>query len=75
MGAVVLRLGVLKLFYLCSVLLCISKTASDSSQLDVFPESFFPLDSPCLGGTVAAAGGILGVVELPDNWEHAVEED
>lgn len=75
MGAVVLRLGMLNYFISVLCFFAFQKQHLTLCQLDVFPESFSPLDSPCLGGTVTGAGGILGVVELPDNWEHGVEED
>lgn len=67
MGAVFLKLSVLNYFISVLCFFAFQKQHLTLGQLDVFRESFSPLDSPCLGRTVAGAGGILGVVELPNN--------
>lgn len=74
MGAVVLRLGLLNFCISILCFLAIHKTPPASGQWDVFTESFSPLGPSCPDGTVAGTGGILDVVGLTDNWEHAVRE-
>lgn len=74
MGTVILSLGLL--IYFISILCCFAVQKHHLIQANgvCFSESLSLLGPLCPGGTGAGAGGLLGVVDSPDNWEHVVWE-